>query len=396
MTDGINQDRLSAKGQPGFESSEMKSSKSTLLVFFLALLSTQVAIGQPRARDAAFKQAAAQEIDRIAREDGFSGTIILARDGVPILTVAEGLQDRQQQLPNRVETKFPVESVTKQFTATAILLLKEQGRLKLSDPISQYYPDMPVSLPPITIAQLLTHSSGIVDCKPCFDANSRDYKGYVARSLQSNLAFQPGAGMLYSNAGYGLLAITIEKVSGVSYAQFLQQNVFSSLRMTNSGAGREPEMIAKGYICPHGQDSCRDGIGPHFEDVAGFSGVYSTVDDMLRWTFSLSEKAPLSDRSRQEMFQDYGHGYGFGWYLSEKMGRRLIWHTGSDGPAGYASIVEMFPGDHVTVIALTNNTGLNHGTAVLRINGKDVTIPASPVREVVDNIERLYFDAFPQ
>jgi CubicO group peptidase (beta-lactamase class C family) len=373
----------------------MKGLISSLLIFLLALLSTQVVVGQPRAKDAEFKQAAVQQIDRIAREDGFSGTVTIARDGVPILIIAEGFQDRQQQLPTRTATPFPVESVTKQFTAAAILLLKEQGRLKLSDPISRYYPDMPVSLPPITIAHLLTHSSGIVDCKPCFGTNFQGYKGVVARSLQARLAFQPGAGMLYSNAGYGLLAITIEKLSGVSYARFLQQYFFSPLRMSDSGAGREPQMMAKGYFCPNGQDTCREGIGAHLEDAAGFNGVYSTVGDVLKWTLALSKEAPLSGQSRQEMFQDYGHGYGFGWYLSKKMGRRLIWHTGLDSPAGYASIVDMFPDDHVTVIALTNNTGLSHGTASLTIDGKDVTIPASPVREVVDNVERMYFDAFP-
>jgi D-alanyl-D-alanine carboxypeptidase len=381
------------------ERSEMKGSLSTLLVFFLAILSTQVAVGQARAKDAAFRQAAAREIDRIAREDGFSGTVIFARDGVPILSVAGGFQDHQQQTLNRVTTTFPVESVTKQFTAAAILLLKEQGRLKLSDPISRYYPDMPLSVPSITIAQLLTHSSGIVDCRPCFGANGanfRDYKDYVAGSLQTNLAFQPGGGMLYSNAGYGLLAITIEKVSGVSFTTFLQQHFFSPIGMTNSGGGKEPQMMAKGYFCPHGQDTCREGIGAHLEGVAGFNGVYSTVDDILRWTLALSEEGLLSSQSRKEMFRDYGHGYGFGWYLSKKMGRRLIWHTGLDGPAGYASIVEMFPDDHVTMIALANNTGLSHGTAALSIDGKDVTIPASPVREVVDTIERMYFDAFPQ
>src|ERR1044071_8668143 len=109
---------------------------------------------------------------------------------------------------------------------------------------------------------------------------------------------------------------------------------------------------------------------------------------MLRWTRALEKSPLLSSRSQQEMFQDYGHGYGFGWYVSTKMGRRVFWHTGNDGPAGYASIVEMFPEDHVTLIALTNNTGLSHGKSIVMIDGKPVTIPASPVREAADEIER--------
>jgi D-alanyl-D-alanine carboxypeptidase len=369
----------------------MKFSISTTLVLLLTLLTVQASPSSTN--EGLFIRSATQEIDRIAREDGFSGTVLFARNGISILRIAEGLQDRQRQLPNRIDTKFPIESDTKQFTAAAILLLEQEGRLKLTDSISVYYPDMPPALVPITIAQLLTHSSGIVDCKSCGDADFLGYKDYVATSLQTNLAFQPGTGMLYSNAGYGLLAIAIEKVSGLSYAKFLQQHFFSPLRLTNSGDGKDPEMMAHGYFCPSGLESCQEGTGANLEKMAGFNGVYSTVGDMLRWTRDLKQGALLSARSRQEMFQDYGHGYGFGWYLSEKLGRKVIWHTGNDGHAGYSSIVEIFPDDQVTVIALANNTGLSHGKATLTIDGKPVTIPASPAREVVEQIERTYFDS---
>jgi len=359
----------------------------------LMLMSVQSAFAGPAPKDAVFVKTATEEIDRIAREDGFSGTIILAYDGKPVVRLAKGLQDRQQKLPNRLDTSFPIESDTKQFTAAAILLLRQEGRLKLSDPISRYYQDMPPGLPPISIAQLLTHSAGIVDCKPCGDANFRDYKDLIAQSLQNKPAFPSGTGMLYSNAGYGLLAIAIEKVSGLSYAEFLQQRFFSPLGMTGTGSGREPAAMAHGYFCRGGQESCREGTGANLEKMAGFGGVYSTVDDMLRWTHALEQGTVLSAQSREEMFRDYGHGYGFGWYLSEKMGRKLIWHTGSDGQAGYSSVVDIFPHERVTVIALTNNTGLSHGKATLTIDGKPVTIPASPMREAVDQIEKMYFDS---
>lgn len=190
----------------------MKFSISTTLVLLLTLLTAQASPSSTN--EGLFIRSATQEIDRIAREDGFSGTVLFARNGISILRIAEGLQDRQRQLPNRIDTKFPIESDTKQFTAAAILLLEQEGRLKLTDSISVYYPDMPPALVPITIAQLLTHSSGIVDCKSCGDADFLGYKDYVATSLQTNLAFQPGTGMLYSNAGYGLLAIAIEKSRG--------------------------------------------------------------------------------------------------------------------------------------------------------------------------------------
>ena len=371
----------------------MKFSISTVLVLVLTSLTVQASPSSPRTDEALFVRSATQEIDRIAREDGFSGAILLARNGVPILRVAEGLQDRQRQRPNRADTKFPIESVTKQFTATAILLLEQRGQLKLTDSISRYYPDMPPALPPITIAQLLTHSSGIVDCKSCGDSDFLSYKDYVAKSLQTDLAFQPGTGMLYSNAGYGLLAIAIEKISGLTYAEFLQQHFFSPLRLTNSGDGKDAQMMAHGYFCPSGPESCQEGTGANLEKMAGFNGVHSTVDDMLRWTRDLRQGALLSEQSRQEMFHDYGHGYGFGWYLSDKMGRKVIWHTGSDGHAGYSSVVEVFPDDQVTVIALANSTGLSHGKATLTIDRKPVTIPASTVREVVEQIETMYFES---
>ncbi len=373
-----------------------------LVCLTLAFLSTLPAtsIAAPAVGDEAFQKAANDAIDQIVGMDGFSGAILVARGNRILLRRAAGLTDRERGIAAQPETKFPLESVTKQFTAAAILLLVQDGKLSLSDPISKYFPTAPAAWKKITIEQLLTHSSGIDDCTCTGKAYAgsakkfTSYKDFIPLAEKSPLAFKPGSGFHYSNAGYALLTLVIERVSHETYGTFVTSRIFVPLSMTNSGYGTPPGDAVKGYvrsIAPDDAEEWKAGTPANLQILGGVGGLYSTVDDMLLWVRALDGNGLLSSRSRKAMFTDYGHNYGFGWRLTKKHERVLRWHTGNDPSASFASIVDDFPAEDLTVIALTNNTGVTDATSTLTIDGKQSKFPATAARKAVDQIESLYF-----
>jgi D-alanyl-D-alanine carboxypeptidase len=341
----------------------------------------------PVGGDAAFKHLADAATVSVANTDGFSGVILVAHGNKVLLREAEGFADRTRSIRNLVNTHFPLESITKQFTAAAILLLVEKGKISLDDPIRKYYAPLPPAWTNITLKQLLTHSAGIVDGRGGFD----NYREFIDRSMAVPLAFPPGTNMLYSNIGYGLLAAVIERVTGKSYGAFIKARIFTPLHMISSGYGALPANSANGYIHNVDDPVWHEGAGAHMEAMAGFGGLYTTVDDMLIWVNALNGNTLLSPSSRAAMFTDYGHNYGFGWRFANKFGQKLLWHTGADPNAGYASIEDEFPNENLIVIVLTNNTGLTKSHATLTIEGKPATFPANAARELVEEIENLYF-----
>lgn len=340
--------------------------------------------------DLAFRRAATAAVERTEREDGFSGVILVARGDKVLLRKAAGFADRERQIRNTPETKFPLESVTKQFTATAIMMLVDQGRVSLDDSILKYYPEGPAIWRNVKLRQLLTHTSGIEDRPGLFQSPGDFY-----RAVQNDyLGFEPRAGFHYSNAGYSLLAEVIKRVSGASYGDFLAKRVFRPLQMRNTGFGEIPENLVKGYVRVDGE--LRVSKLQRSDIVAaGAGGIYATVDDMLLWSLAQGGDRLLSAQSRAAMFTDYGFDYGFGVRFSPKFGRKLIWHTGNDPFAGFASIFDRFPDDELTVVAMTNADSPTGSTATLLIEGKVQTFPANAMRKAVEQIERLYFGREP-
>jgi CubicO group peptidase (beta-lactamase class C family) len=342
----------------------------------------------PVGGDSFFEKSANVEMSHAASSEAFSGVILVARGDKVLLRQAGGLADPARAIPNTVDTPFPLESLTKQFTAAAILLLAKDHKITLDDPIEKYYQTLPPTWNNITIKQLLTHSAGIVDCNPCKISSYRDY---IDLSLAKPSAFPPGEGMLYSNAGYGLLAAVIERVTGQNYGQFIETNIFMPLHMAHSGSGVLPANGALGYIQNAGDTGWRAGQRAYLEFHTGFGNLYSTVDDMLLWVRALQNDTLLPRALRDAMFTDYGHQYGFGVRISEKFGQREIWHTGADAGAGYGAIEELFPEEGLTVIALFNNSGLTKNPVTLTVEGKAVTFRSTPARALVEDLESLYF-----
>src|SRR5689334_22012719 len=223
----------------------------------LFALSTQTASATPAMADAEFTNQASEAVARIERDDGFSGVILVALGDHVLLRAAAGYADRERQIRNTPDSQFPLDSVTKQFTATAIMLLVQQGKVSLDDPISKYYPASPMTWRNVTIKHLLTHSSGIedywvhrrVNYDPDAASNLFRAPGDLFRAVQNDsLEFQPGTGFSYSNAGYALLAEVIERASGRSYRDFLRDEIFTPLGMRSTVFGQIQERSLKGYV----------------------------------------------------------------------------------------------------------------------------------------------------
>jgi CubicO group peptidase (beta-lactamase class C family) len=365
-----------------------------LIGAIFAALVAATAIAAAPGDDADFTRAATAAVERIERDDGFSGIILVARGDQVLVRKAAGFSDRERGIRNTTETQFPIESVTKQFTAAAVLLLAEGGKVNLDDPISKYYPTTPPAWKEITIKHLLTHSSGIGDrwfTDAYIDETVRYLRSGDAVALAGSepLLFRPGSGFQYSNVGYMLLAGVIERASGGSYRDFLRDRIFIPLGMRSTGFNLASPL--KGYIrSPAGV--LRNGrLFDEPGGPAGAGGIYSTVDDLLLWSHAWDEGKMLSSSSREAALTDYGYNYGFGWRFAPKFGRKLVWHTGNFGPAGFAAIFDRFPEEKLAFIVMTNATGSTGSTATLLIEGKKTTFPANAARKLVEEIERLYF-----
>ena len=219
----------------------------------------------------------------------FMGAVLVAEDGKVLLSKGYGSANLEWSIPDSPSTKFRLGSITKQFTAASILLLEERGKLNIDDPVKKYMPDAPSAWDKITIYNLLTHTSGI----PSFtsfpdyestEATSTTPKELVARFRDKPLNFQPGEKWEYSNSGYVLLGYLLEKVSGQSYKDFLQENIFKPLGMNDSGYDSNTAIImhrASGYV-----------LSPTGPENAGYvdmsipfsaGALYSTTEDLLRW-----------------------------------------------------------------------------------------------------------------
>ncbi|HWL94501.1 MAG TPA: serine hydrolase domain-containing protein [Phycisphaerae bacterium] len=375
------------------------------IVLIAALFTLFVSVGSaaPADRGATFTKAASDAADTVAREDRFSGVILVARGDQVLLRKAAGLADRERNIPNTPKTKFPIYSVTKQFTAAAIMLLVQDGKVSLEDRISKYYAASPPAWQDVTIKHLLTHGSGIRDywvnhpeARQALEDGTlfQTHEQLFQLMIGDPLAFAPGTSMSYSNAGYGLLTMVIERASGQLYEAFLRDRIFVPLSMHDTGSGSMTGDAAKGYS--QSPQSEWQVVNLDLVSLGGAGGIYSTLDDMLTWSNALDDERLLSVASRTALFTDYGFNYGFGWRFQTRYGHRLIWHTGNAGPrGGFAAIFNRFPEDNVTVVVLTNNPSLIDYTATMTVGGQPLTFQGNAARKVTDQVEQLYFGRAP-
>ena len=319
---------------------------------------------------AAGAQPAPKALENYAREadaliqpyikaDAFSGTVLAAKDGKILFQKAYGLADREWNVANTLDTKFRLGSITKQFTAAAILQLAEQGKLSIDDSISKYYTDAPASWAKVTIKHLLTHMSGIpsyTDIPGFFENqafNDLTPEGIIKLTRDKPLQFEPGTQFRYDNSGYVLLGYIIEKASGLAYAEYVQKHIFDVLGMRNSGYDSSTTIIAR-------RASGYQPKGKGWQNAAYLSmtlpyaagSLYSTVGDLLIWDQALYTDKALNAASLKQQFTDYGNKYGFGWGIDKAYGHDLVSHGG--GINGFATFIARYPQDRLLVVALSN------------------------------------------
>ena len=288
---------------------------------------------------------------------------LVARDGKILFERAFGNADVDGHAPAALETKFLIGSVTKQFTAAAILKLQEMGQLSVDDKLSNYYPDFPRA-DEVTLHHLLTHTSGMhsYTSEPDFGArvgSAIDVDDLIGEIHEYEFEFDPGEKWEYSNSGYLILGRIVEKVSGQSYGEFLQQWFFDPLGMKDTGVydnGNAYTNQAKGYSFV--DEELQPAKPWHMSWAGGAGQLYSTLHDLMRWNEGVFGGQVLNEASRQAAFTPatLNDGsqteYGYGWMISDMRGLKVITHSG--GLDGFASHLARYPDQNVTVVAMCN------------------------------------------
>lgn len=323
---------------------------------------------EPATEQVTAAQATDQEMETFLQAHvatgGVMGAVLVARGDEVLLSRGYGMANLEHDVPNTPQTVFRLGSLTKQFTAAAILQLQEQGRLDVNDTVDRYLPDLPHGSE-ITIHQLLNHTSGTPDyefLKPAAAfRNAISLDALIAVFSDMPLDFPPGSKWNYSNSGYVLLTRIIEEVSGERYADYLAEHIFRPLGMENTAYEDASAVLphrAAGYTW--------DGTAYHnseffdMSNAAGAGGLVSTVLDMYKWDRALYSGDVLGDASREPYFAPSvvigeGIGYAYGWMVKEISGRNYISHTG--GINGFSTCALRYPDEELYVVVLSNVEG---------------------------------------
>ena len=294
----------------------------------------------------------------------FSGSILVSLDSEILISSGYRYANWELDVPNNSSTIFRLTSLTKPFTALAIMMLQERAQLKVDDSICQYLEDCPVAWQPITIHHLLTHTSGIPDYSTFPNALheaalSRSVTELIDTFRDQPLEFPPGARFNYSNSGYVLLGAVIESVSEMSYEDFMFNNILYPLAMENSGYENPSRILknrASGYTIDGRTLENSASISPSNLYSAG--GLYSTVEDLYHWQEALFTTQLVSQPtldlivSPQVAAPNYGADYGYGWIVSETQGRRMVWHEGS--LPGFHNYFARYLDDKLDIVILSN------------------------------------------
>jgi CubicO group peptidase (beta-lactamase class C family) len=292
--------------------------------------------------------------------DAPGASLLVIRDGAPIVKRAYGMADREAGRATTPATNYRLASVTKQFAAAAILLLVEDGKVGLDDKVRTWLPALPAATDAVTIRQLLTHTSGLIDYEDVIPEGTtrqlRDADVLRLLSTQDRTYFAPGTGYRYSNSGYALLALIVERASGTSFPSFLRDRIFLPLGMEHTLArvqeGPQVADRAYGYSAIDGDWQRTD--QSLTSAVLGDGGIYSSIDDLARWDAALYDDRLLGDTSRRLAFtahtatDDPDVRYGFGWRITDD----TLWHSGES--IGFRNVIVRYPERHLTVILLSN------------------------------------------
>ena len=309
------------------------------------------------------------EIDQIVLNEidpqGPGVAVAVVKDGKPVHIQGYGLANLEWDCPIRPDTVFRLASITKQFTAMAIMLLEQEGKLRLDDPITRYLPDYPTYERNITITHLLNHTSGIKS----YTSLENFIRDIAQKAMSSSdllayfkdlpLEFEPGTRFLYNNSGYHLLGIIIENIAGMSYEQFIQQHIFQPLHMNHSYYMHNETVIprrADGY--EKTAEGYRHAFYLNMEIPYAGGSLGSTVEDLILWDAALREERLLDAATQERMYTPLQlangrtEAYGYGFRITEYEGHRLIGHGG--GIPGFHTFMARFIDDRAMIAILAN------------------------------------------
>lgn len=304
-------------------------------------------------------------VDRLVRDDAFSGVVVVAKDGKPVYQRAVGLADRRWNVPNRIDTRFNIASIGKMFTAVAVAQLAQQGKLSYDDTLAKLLPDYPSRdiARRVTVRQLLAHTSGIAqgfDLDRSFRRGFRTVKEYLPTTAVDSLHFEPGTRLEYSNYGYLLLGAIVERASGSDYYDYIREHVYRPAGMTSSDSyelDTDPPNLATGYMdAAKGERRSNIFMLP----VKGIpSGLgYATALDLVRFQQALTRHVLLDSTSLARVwtgvqrYTEPNSEYGFGFIVTPYNGTRIIGHGG--GWVGITDKYDMYPDLGYTVVILSN------------------------------------------
>jgi CubicO group peptidase (beta-lactamase class C family) len=303
-----------------------------------------------------------QQIIRASSDsDAFSGSVLVARGGDVLLDQGYGMANREWNIPNDGDTKFRLASVSKQFTAVAVMLLNQRGQLDLDAPIKTWLPDAPATWDAVTVRQLVSHTSGIPNFTdfPDFHATKTQaatLPELIARFRDRPLDFQPGQGWAYSNSGYILLTAVIERVSGKPYAAFVSEALFQPLGMTDSGYDSQAAVLprrASGYT--PSPDGVVNADYAHMSIPQGAGGLYSTTRDLLKWEQGLFGGRILNPASLAQLITPVRNDYAMGLEVVRAGDGAIVRHSG--GIEGFNTWMGHDTAGGMTVIVLGNLNG---------------------------------------
>ncbi|HVG33611.1 MAG TPA: serine hydrolase domain-containing protein [Pyrinomonadaceae bacterium] len=386
----------------------------TALLFFILFFSTPAAKGQTENTSRVIDQYLSARTEM----GGFSGTVLVAKDGKIILRKGYGYADVEKRIPFTPETQHEVASISKMFTAMAALRLRHQGKLRLEDSVCKYLSDCPDIWKPITVQQLMRHTSGIADYEEALDLGSEKYMQFMTQSDASAkifenakklpLDFKPGEKFHYSNTGYIVLGHVIQRAAGQPFAEFVTNNILKPVGMTHSGVlgwRSSPKRLANGYT--HGDLGWEKSlagvplINGHLKRVPrlpltppeGDAWLYSTVDDLYRWSQLMDGSGFVATAEVAEVFTPGLDNYGYGWFIGNAFNRKRMNHTGA--LPGYVSNFIKFPDDKITIIIFSNLDRARTGsisrdvTAIVMGAPFDMPVRGQVVKLSLEQLSRL-------
>lgn len=321
-------------------------------------------------------------LERHQSNKELNGNVLITKGDSVIFSKSYGYSNKEKQSKNKASTKFLIGSITKPFTALAVLLLEQDGKIDLDSKLSEYFPDFKSS-DKITIKQLLNHTSGLADYKSIDDwyedSQSDKTTPYTTIKKMNGkpLLFEPGTNFRYSNVGYILLGLIIEKVSGVSFSEFVEDRILSPLKLENTGIIENNSVVtnlAEGYTTTPRESIEAEYI--NYNQPFSSGNMYSTTEDLLKFTKAIMNSELIPAAKTKEIFES-GKYYGYGWGIRIFDGIKAYGHYG--GMNGFVGAITYIPNGDYFICILTNNDN----TPKVRITNdlvsilfnKDVTLP---------------------